>query len=258
MNLALPAVLLLALILPGLILVSGYQGRFGSSFKGQRVVDLGPMSVDWFAALAMSPLLHWCWIEISEAVSSLRVDLRAVVVLLSGTNDAGMMSGAIAAAADHWGAVTLYFTTLYATAAVVGVGLHQLVRWSEFDRKVGFLRLNNEWHYLFSGELHDSDPRPDGALVTAAVESEAGAYLYAGLLASFSYGRDGDLSKIELSGAVRRRLRADRAQGEEQQPLGEDKRWYPIEGQRLVLWRADIKTLNVRYYRETDTGIELL
>lgn len=254
MNLALPAVFLLVLLLPGLILISGFQGKIIGRFISSRVVDLRPMSVDWLLSFVASPILLYLWVELAESVTSFQVDARASFALLSGEGD----EAAIAAIADSWEAVSLFFVSLYIVSAAAGVGLHELVRWKRLDVKFPFLRFNNEWHYLLSGELHGSDPKPDGALVTAAIDSEGKTYLYSGILDSFSYGPDGDLSKVTLRGAVRRAIATDRKDGEQQKPLGTDDRYYAIEGHRLVLWCGDVKTLNIRYYRETERGAELL
>jgi hypothetical protein len=212
------------------------------------------MSAEWLFALGISPVLHLAWVKLAEWLFPLRVDLRTVAVFLTGYDNETATESAFGVLASSWESVAVYFLSIYLAAGFFGVLLHLVIRWKKLDCKYPVFRFNNQWHYLFSGELHDSNPRPHGALVTAAVESSTGTTLYAGLLEGFSYGQDGDLQKIELTGAVRRSLSNDRKGGQEQQPVGDDQRYYRIEGHRLILWCEDIATLNIRYYERGEDG----
>ncbi|WP_456282130.1 hypothetical protein M1D55_10195 [Cupriavidus sp. JZ107] len=107
-----------------------------------------------------------------------------------------------------------------------------------------FFRQQAPWYYLFSGI--DSGIS-DGAMVvvSAVVPMKDQSYLYTGLLEDFEFKSDGELERIILSAASRRKLTDDRGRG-----LEEHGRFYPIEGNRLVIRSTEWTTLNVKFLVE--------
>jgi hypothetical protein len=76
------------------------------------------------------------------------------------------------------------------------------------------------------------------------VEFKEGFYLYAGLLDGYEVNEDGQLDRILLIQAQRRKLANDRQYDKD---VDDNTRFYPIAGDAFVLCYNKIKTLNLTY-----------
>ena len=94
-------------------------------------------------------------------------------------------------------------------------------------------------YYLFSGLDQPKDDVTDGTMVEAIVEFKEGSYLYAGVLDGYELNEHGQLDRLTLIWAQRRKFECDREYHET--------RSYPIEGDVFVLRYDDVKTLNITY-----------
>nr|WP_132459939.1 hypothetical protein [Paraburkholderia sp. BL8N3] len=80
------------------------------------------------------------------------------------------------------------------------------------------------------------------------VEFKEGSYLYTGVLDGYEVNEDGQLDRLLLVQAQRRKLESDRQYDEiSDQYLDAAARFYPIAGDVFVLRYDEIKTLNVTY-----------
>ncbi len=159
--------------------------------------------------------------------------------------------------------------------AALGIGglLHGFVRWREFDLRWEWLRFNNEWHYLFSGEVwlfeKETDQTVDWVFASVVVDQGETSILYWGRLVDYVFDRAGTLDKIILTQAQRRFLNpeSDRdlysPEGDEDSeetdagtegtalPPASD-RYYPIRGEYFVIEYENVQTLNVEYFEVLD------
>src|SRR5438445_5014581 len=101
------------------------------------------------------------------------------------------------------------------------------------------------WYYLFSG-IDVTGEDPDGVVISTIVSLKECSYLYTGLLEDYELTESGELDRLILSNAARRRLADDRkALGDS--PLNNHDRFYPIEGDRFVLRASECTTLNIKF-----------
>jgi hypothetical protein len=231
---ALPAVVLLLLALPGFIFFYAYKGSLRP--QNDALISNVSMTMGWVLAFlgaivahaAWVPLANWC---LSLVGSPLQTDVDSVAYLLAGEYKDGFQASAHSFT-QHPYAVLIYFASLYTTAGGLGAWLHYLVRKFHWDTRIGFLRFNNQWHYLFSG-IPD-EPDIDGVLVTVTCKHRDHTCLYAGVLETYDFTSEGQLEKIVLISAARASLTADPS-------------FSPIAGDKFIVWFKDINTLNIDY-----------
>lgn len=256
MNLAFPALFILLLVLPGLILRYTYAR---GPWRWESPTSITNLSDEIAYSVAFAVGLHWVWIAIADAIGN-PVDLRSAISLLTGAygHNSAYFDRSMRSVADHYGWVGSYFLSLYAAAGTLGFVLHWTVRRFKLDRKTRFFRFRNEWYYLLSGEVlefsESPEPAPaiDGVYLSAVVDHSDGSFLYRGIVRDFTFGRDGQLEKIILTLAHRRKLESDRAATQPPiagaAPLPSDDRYYMIDGDFFVLRYSETTTINLDYF----------
>jgi hypothetical protein len=254
MNLAFPALVILLLVLPGIIYRYAYaRGPWGWASP----TSLRTVSDELAYSLVVAAVLHAAWLCL-VGLLGYRADVRSLLALLAGNfgHDSRLLEPALHAIADHLGSVALYFLTLYAAAALLGMAGHALVRKLALDHRTKVFRFENEWYYLLTGEVlafHDVDADArdiDGVYLSAVVEHGQASYLYRGIVQDFSFNRSGELDRILLRMSHRRLLARDREPGDDAPPIPgvPDARYYDIRGDVFVLRYSEIKTLNLDYF----------
>ncbi len=135
-----------------------------------------------------------------------------------------------------------------ATAALWRV----LVLWLRLDHPsfpyYTHLRPPAPWHYLFSG-VDVVDFTPDAVVVAALVPLKESTYIFTGLLRDYELTDKGELERIVISQAARRRLEDDRKHDNSTSRLSPEnfERFYWIEGDTLVLRASEFTTLNIKF-----------
>lgn len=144
MNLAFPALFVLLLLLPGILLSYSYRRGF---FR-RSPITLGPIrdeigrGIVWAVFVHVGALgLSWWWTEWAPKTD----------VILAVFADTGAVSAKEAAKEFKAGLQSLVVTI--GAALVIGGALHGIVRFCQLDLRWERLRFNNEWHDLFSGEV---------------------------------------------------------------------------------------------------------
>lgn len=261
MNIAFPALLIIGLALPGMVLRYTYaRGSWGwtSPVSFRSVSD----ELAYSAILAVG--LHFAWVFLAARLHY-RVDFESLVALLVGNfGSRGESYGrAIASIAQHPAAIAVYFLTLCGTAAVLGRVSHHAVRYYKWDLNTQIFRFKNEWYYLLTGEalsfkevsLESRDVA--GVFLSAIVEHGKQCYLYRGIVEDWSFNSDGQLENVRLSLTHRRKLSDDRiasdipAAGSFVPP---DERYYELRGDLFVLRYSELKTLNLDYFELIEVG----
>lgn len=247
MNLALPALVLLYLALPGFLIVKASRGRLAQGVN-EPVVNLSAMTVGFVVALILAPALHLLWIFLVETFTPYRIDLSTVGYLLAGDYGEGdRFETAMAVTTRHPVAVLGYFGSLCLFAVLLGRWFHTKVIEHKLDQKVSWLRFNNDWHYLLT-DPPESEGFNHATRVAVTVRQGDGVYVYTGFLETYSLTTDAKLDRIVLMEPVYRRpLTKDPAEGETLADRDTSGRFYKIPGDRFVVWAKDITTLNVDY-----------
>jgi hypothetical protein len=199
MNLALPAIILLALALPGFIFVYTYKGSLRN--YNEPLVSLTAMSMGWVLGLVLGFGSHVLWTLVATHLSPYKVDLQTVIFLISGNyEDHKEFAKASASVAEHPYQIAEYFGSLYFAAGFVGFFLHHLIRRFKLDHKFGMLKFNNTWHYVFYGE----ENALGGAWLTVSLGHSDHSCLYAGFLKEYVVLADGTLERLVLTSPVYR------------------------------------------------------
>ncbi len=274
MSLALSAVILLLLTLPGFLAVQGYLGKIGRG-SVDPVAQSG-LTWDWIIALPIAAALHAAWCTgVVRLVSSRRVDFAAVLALLGGmTPDKAPWDAVKESIVHDGGLIFAYFASLFVFATVLGIGARRTIRAQRLDVLFRLFRFGNQWEYLFTGEqrlIEDIQElsaknfscqvryryarrwAPPLVVVTASVTVARTAYIYAGFLKEWGYDSKGEPSWIRLGATRRRKISEDRKERDE---VGQDswERFYQITGFGVVIWCKDITSLNVLYRWPTSTS----
>jgi hypothetical protein len=259
MNLAFPALFILLLVLPGIILRYTYAR---GPWRWESPTSITNFSDEIAYSVAFAVGLHLLWLLLVDLLGH-PADMESAMSLLTGAygQDNVRFDQAVRSVSDHYGRVGSYFLTLYVAAGGLGFVLHAGVRRLGLDRRTKFLRFRNEWYYLLSGEIMEFSESPgpapaiDGVYLSAIVDHSDGSFLYRGIVRDFTFGRDGQLEKIVLTLAHRRKLGSDREATQRSIAGGAappDDRYYMIEGDFFVLRYSETSTVNLDYFALLD------
>ncbi|MGF1449017.1 MAG: hypothetical protein ACFB20_06330 [Opitutales bacterium] len=195
-----------------------------------------------------------------------------------------------------------YLAVQVLVGGVCGLTVFRLVRCLRLDLCFDFFRLLGPWDYLFRGEYYfvaDSSASfwqrlrywtdlaqgqfrielPEVVWVAVVVDHGAASYLYYGRLQNFYFTNEAKIDKIILSKTYRRRLERDvpgletSTPGELQPSVPENPalssrpgdsasatapRFYPITGNFFVIHGEEMRTLNLRYQMFVDDASETM
>ena len=255
MNIALATLFLLVILYPGFIFRRFYYTEeFSREYFKQTITDL------LVAAVLPSALLHIAGYYLF-VIHRYTLDIATIGTLLSGTSDGAKVTTAFQSIYANAGKIILYFIAISAVAATSGLGTKYIVRKLKLDRKFKLFRFQNEWHYIFSGEILDYPHVPGDAsdisfrYVDALVKSDQGTIIYTGILADYVLSNDGGIDRIYLTDVKRRYLRDDKFN--QPQNRDKDERYYYLPGQFFIIPYAQIINLHITYYKIEVTDDEL-
>jgi hypothetical protein len=254
MNIAFPALVVLLLLLPGVLLSYSYRRGF---FR-RSPVTLGPIREEIGRGIVLALFIHPIALLIASWVTGWLPD--TVVLTSLFVADADPTTASTEVVNGLW-----YLVIVNVGALMVGSLAHWVVRANRLDLRYDFLRFDNEWHYLFSGEARifkvDQAERTitsiknylshefEFVFVSVVVTVGDQSVLYWGVLSDYFFDASGQLDKVVLKDAQRRLLQpeTDDVSAEAATPI-QDERFYPIRGSFLVIRYANVQTLNVGYY----------
>lgn len=276
MNFAFPALFILLLVLPGILLRLGYfrgldlDGAWKTPFTIQSLGD----EIAWSSVFAGALHILWVlgWSHFKRPVNL--ANALTLLVAPTGNNGGDLVKTAIQETAHGASEVCLYFSTLVVFASALGLGAHWFVRSNGLDLRFKPLRFDNPWFYTLSGEFISPLPpeswlqwRPrwwpagrkdhaDLVQISAVVKQGSDMYIYIGSLVDYEFDRTGQLDRLVLSETSRRLLSKDkRSLGNNPKEGSHDDRFYPIESRNFIIRYSDICTLNVIYFilQETES-----
>lgn len=246
MNVAFPALFLFLVVLPGFLFRQFFQRNEVRTF------DHTPFSSVVLKALLCAAVFNAAG-AIVAYVAGYEIELGDVVrLLVGGPSSLKDIDGRLSWLNLHPVAGAGYFVLTNGIALASALLWRGAIQRFELDRTgnrfAGLARGDAPWYYLFSGLDHPSDDAIDGAMIAAVVEFKEGSFLYSGLLDDYQVNADGQLDRLMLVQAQRRRLESDRRFDADQGTfVDESGRFYPIAGDVFVLRYDEIKTLNVTY-----------
>ena len=241
MNFALPTLVLLILLIPGFLFRRFYySGEFSKEYFKQNFTDL------ILPSLILSGIINtFCYTVIylfgyhSDAVP-------AIAVLLSGTTDSARVSSAIQTLFLNLYPGLSYFLFTGITGAAAGLLSKYFVRTYKLDRKYKLFRFQNEWHYLFSGEILDfpevqgSARDVDLTYINVMVNTSEGSVIYRGYLSSYILSSSTGIDRLYLTDTKRRYLKDD--------GQNEETTYYRMPGEFFVVFASQIINLHISYY----------
>jgi hypothetical protein len=239
MNIAFSAILILLLILPGFV--------FSVAFYNidHRPINYVPLTHKAVVSLFASCAFHVIWLSMLYSLNH-TLSFHPLLTLIAGTQDSEYTQAIESISLDNIFGFFKYFISIYLFAFCIGKLARYLIKKMELDR-FPFFRLETKWHYLFGG--HDWEKgAPDGVIIAATHELAGEGYLYLGLLKDFHLDDEGNLDRLILTSVGRRNIHADKSYPQE----GTKERFYPIDGDCLILKYCEIKTLNVQYLKIED------
>jgi len=241
LNIALPALVVFLVLLPGFI------ARVQIERVEQQSLDYAPFGTVVAEGLLTAAVLHAVWLVGVWAFCDKVISPELLFGLLSSNQSlqATAISGISQQAAD----IALYFSSLLACAYVVAKGVRMAITRCRLDREgavmANLFRFNRApWYYLLSGADFKSDEVPDLVVASAVLQVAGESVLYVGYLEDYEFDRQGMLERLILSNVQRRPLASDKSADDDGR-----NRYYPIDGDYFVIKYADVVTLNIRYLK---------
>lgn len=262
MNLAFQALVIFVLVLPGITLRYTYR-------KGlwDRPPIVRPVSEEVAYSLIIACLIHTVFGPLANCLYP--VDLRSIAYILIGNygKDSARLEPTVLALVNQPFRILIYLLVTISFAAIAGFASHWAIRRFRLDHRLKFLRFDNHWHYLLSGEISEfrNDDLMEGkgtltvegapgpkagvddislVLVACVVELGGKGILYFGVLDYFFFDRKGELEIIVLRGAMRKQLY------NESGAVG--RAYYLIDSDYIYLKFADVRNLSVRFVTSAD------
>lgn len=265
MSLAFSTLLLILLTIPGILARYWYRKGVWSA-----PVEISTIPEELISGFVWALPIQFAWAWIARTIADIDVNLDIVLVLLSGRSAEGLETAKVVSSLDRIGqAPELFFIYLFGVnlfAITCGFLGHLIVRSLKLDIQFPFFRFKNEWYYLLKGEtLAFNENLPGGSTtpsrqeidkllanintyITVDVEQAETPYLYRGIVREFFFNREGELDRLVLADAHRRRLDRDRHPEDPSDPERDNDEFYSIQGEYLVICYSSVKTLNIEYF----------
>jgi len=245
MNVALPALIVFLLLLPGFIARSRFK-------RAERIsLDYSPFGQIVTEAMLWNCIFHLLWLLASAGLFGRTLQPLLLLELLS--SDPAGQSRAIQGIAAQFFWIAAYFLSLYACAWIVPSCFRLVITRFRLDRSgagwfVPWLRFNQApWYYLLEGVDFEQGQQPDLIAVSAIVNVAGQAVLFTGILKDYFFNASGELDRLILQQVMRRPLVADK---ESDATIEQDlARFYGVDGDYFVLRYSEAITLNIEYLK---------
>lgn len=254
MNIALATLTLLVILYPGFLFRRFYfTEEFSREYFKQSVTDL------IFSSILPGFLIHFIGYFLFIKGTT-QIDVITIGTLLSGTSDSDKVTNAFKAVYEKAPFLIRYFTGVSFVGMTAGFMTKLVVRKLKLDRKIKLFRFQNEWHYIFSGEILDFPKVPgkaediDCSYVDALVKTDEGTVIYTGLLADYILTKEGGIDRIYLTDVKRRFLKDDIIKAPDlPNEKQEDNRYYYLPGQFFIIPYNLVINLHITYYKIKNT-----
>ena len=249
MNIALPALIVFLLLLPGFLF------RYSYKRTEKTLLDFKPFGETTLKSIFAAFIIDATWALLAPRWSGYQIDFGNLLAFLSGAAQPDAFRAAVRQASENAWPIYLFFLLLFMGSWSAGRAARKTIELLRLDQRdktfAETFRFDTPWFYLFNG--YDEDEPPDGVYIAAVVDMDGGPYLYVGILQEYFFTENGELDRLVLSDVVRRKLSQDKIENpkDEDTDLGSTghERFYPIAGDYFVLKYSEIHTLNIRYVR---------
>jgi len=247
MNLLLSSILLFILVAPGLIFRFSYlQGTYAKlNFKVSAIDEI-------FWALIPALFFQLTAMLVLENIFLVQTRIDVIYQLITSDSSSDINFNTIRAGFLPF---LIYTFSLILISAACGRLLRSIIRRLKLDIRYRFFRLNNEWHYLFSGEILDfpdvigKSENIEIIQVDLLANTSEGSVIYSGILQDYYLSKDNGLDRLYLSQVYRRKLKDDLAYSDQSNIQKLDERYYQMPGELFVIHYDKIINMNVTYHR---------
>jgi hypothetical protein len=261
MNFLFATVLVLLLVSPGLAFFRAYYSDvFSIRYSRLTITDQLFRSV--VPGITVQMVAFWAIQHFSNYY--VRIDL--IGFLLLGAKEDNTLRASFNNLAVHLAPIIAYHVGLVSLGALLGWQCRLLVRRTKADRKFRWLRFDNAWHYLLTGEILEmADQKTNSSvqlkeathisyvLMDILIKLEQGNTLYSGIMERYELGEDGKLDTLYLAGAHRKQLILSNEQEPDEAPIV---KYYPVDGDLLVIPYAQVLNMNITYFIDEQTAID--
>lgn len=248
-----PSVLVFLIVSPGLTFFRAYYyDKFSIKYSRLTITD------QVFRSIVPGITAQVIAVLLINAFSTYTVRLDIVAMLLLGAKEDKTIDIAFQVIGQCLHFVILYHLTMVSLGGFLGWQLRRLVRRVGLDRRWPWLRFDNKWFYLLSGEVvefgegEQSTGFTDSSLIEFVlldilVEVEGGNILYTGVMFDYELENDGGLRSLQIRGAKRKYINAVKSDAtpEDLTDRNNTNEYYDINGNILVIPSAQIINLNI-------------
>lgn len=234
MNIALPALVILLGLLPGIAWFYGYfAGRFDKKRAGfSGVEEFGIFVV---AAIPLDAAAYWFCRRIN-----IEFDLPMALHLLSGSLPDPAIDHISTSLREHVLLTCGIYVVILGLSFVLGSVCRRIIWALRIDTYFRFMSFRHPWYYLLHGRYKHL-PRRVIAFVDILVslpeqKDEGPSRLYRGVVIDFDVSDDGKLESVVLRNATRGKKR------------GPDFEWISIPGDSFTVMGGTIHSINVTYW----------
>jgi hypothetical protein len=244
MNIAFPALFIFLFILPGILLRYSYRKGFWHS-----PVQIHSLQEEFAQSILFAIIIQLFCIFITQHLLNFDICFDSILVLLTGWPNISSESISkyihSTIALPHASLGYMFVTNL--GAYLTGLMMHSIVRYFRLDLRYDWLRFDNKWFYMFSGEsnifnIAQSDrtfviirellsENVGLVYITCLVNLNNCSYLYLGIISDYFFDKSGNLDENILSVAKRRKL--------------DGKKYFEINGDNLILKYENVVNLNI-------------
>jgi hypothetical protein len=237
LNLALPTILVVVGLIPGIAFVNSYYaGRFPRELA--RLSTLAELALYFFWALVVDvAALH-------IFAGSIQQDSASIVLrILSSPVPADLQQIADRLGGSGWSQLAIQYISTVGLSGLVGIFLRRIAWAFRWDVYFPLLRMKSEWFYTLQGRLPGLSRLRVPVADVLVEHPEEGSRLYAGIVAAISSTEDGELDQLLLVATQRHSGRG---------PLATLK---DIPGKRFVIMGRTIHSINMRYHEPRELGL---
>jgi hypothetical protein len=239
MNIALSAIIIALLLLPGalfrLAYIRGNMKRTYASFS--------PLGEDLAAVLVANILIFPIALTILGFLD-VKPTTDVLLPLLAG--NFGKDGEFLKIAIKYWDNVpskdVLGYVLIVLLAYLLGLIFHRIVRYLRLDTKFSYFRFANEWFYILESSVNKEDNQAPKVVAILAVDLKAETYLYRGEVQDWILDRTGQMERFILTSTERRKMTSDAIPSD-----GQESVWYPIKAKHMMIRYSDCRNIAIEY-----------
>jgi len=233
MNLAISSLIIFIIVSPAILARRVYYTReLSKSFTLRNTLQ------EIFSAVLLSFILHFVWIQLVEALGY-AIDFEITFKLLLNPDSINKYDDIT----NNIRAIFSYFISLAIAATIISFFIRNLIRTYKIDRKLKMFRYDNNWYYIFSGEVLDieeynknrdiSSDTINDRIVDVLTKSGDKYILYRGNLVDYQLNGNNSVDYIVLSSPRK-------------QVVGEDET-KDITSNYFVIPYTEVLNINIKY-----------